>query len=59
VRLCETTTEEYVPPRCKKPRTRIVHTPIGQWTLGVFRQMPTPAEQAELEELLDITGLLP
>ncbi len=37
VTLSEVTVEEYIPPRCRKPRKRRVATPIMTWTLGEFR----------------------
>lgn len=37
VRLYEVTTEQYLPPRCRKPRKRTVETLLGEWTLGDFR----------------------
>jgi len=41
VSLSEATWEEYLPPRCRKPRRREVVTPITTWTLGQFRQCAT------------------
>jgi hypothetical protein len=38
VTLSETTSEQYTPPRCRKPRTRMVDTQLGAWTLGDFRR---------------------
>ncbi len=36
--LWEVGREEYLPPRCRKPRTRLVRREIGRWTLGEFRR---------------------
>lgn len=35
--LTEESIEQYTPPRCRKPRERLVSRPIMEWTLGEFR----------------------
>jgi hypothetical protein len=38
VMLCEVSTEQHTPPRCRKPRERIVEKHLGEWTLADFRR---------------------
>jgi hypothetical protein len=47
VRLLNCRKEEYLPPRCRKPRTRYVHDLVATFTVGELR--PQLIEQAKAE----------
>ena len=47
VEMVLTETEKYLPPRCKKPRTRIKEEFLANYTMGELRQLAVEFEKAE------------
>jgi hypothetical protein len=49
--LSTTRWEEYLPPRCRKPRTRTVYDEVARFTLGELRPLAAARERARTEAL--------
>jgi hypothetical protein len=49
--LSDARQEEYLPPRCRKPRTRTVYDEVARFTLGELRPLVAEREKARQEVL--------